>query len=178
MMKKLAKVTLAFVAAWAALALFLGIGESPRTGEYYQDTKARYVSPISVICLRLGEIPIVGWFVFLPIGYVGCGIEITVANLLRDTLMLLVDIRQPYHGYYVRVVDETGAPVPKAEVVIHGIGPSILFRTDADDKGTADENGMVYFSHLNYLPSWMNVNAEGFHKRRGNIFIVHGADSR
>ena len=175
-MKKFAKIVLVFAAIWTVLALHLGIGDSPRTGEYYQDTRARYVSPISVICLRLGQIPIVGWFVFLPLGYIGCGIEIVVANPLRDTVMLPVDMRQPYHGYYVRVIDESGVPVPKAEVEIDGVGPSILFRTDPDDKGTTDENGMVYLSHLNYLPSWIKVSAEGFHLRKGSMFIVHSGD--
>lgn len=158
------------------VGLVAGCATSPRTGEYYQDTRARYVSPLSTGCLQLGQLPIVGWFVFLPIGFFGSAIEVVVANPLRDTLMLPVDMSKPHHGYYVRVIDETGAPVPKAKVEIDGIGPSMLFWTDADDKGTTDKNGMVYFRHLNYLPSSIEVAAKGFHLRSGRIFIAHGAD--
>ncbi len=177
MKKQILVVALAFVSTWTLLVLPFGFADSPRTGEYYQDTKARYVSPLSILCMRLGEeIPIVGWVTFLPLGYVGCGIEIAVVNPLRDTLMLPVDMRQPHHGYYVRVIDESGAPVPKAEVEVDGVGPSILFWSHPDDKGATDENGMVYFSHLNYLPSDIKISAEGFHLRRCDIFIVHSGD--
>ena len=73
MKKRILVVALAFVATWTLLVLPFGFADSPRTGEYYQDTKARYVSPLSILCMRLGEeIPIVGWFTFLPLGYVGC----------------------------------------------------------------------------------------------------------
>ena len=174
-LNRLVKVLLVFVMTWTVIAMLFGLVDSPRTGEYYQDTRARYISPLSVIFLQLGQIPIVGWFTFLPIGYVGCGIEIAVANPLRDTLMLPVDMRQTYHGYYVRVLDEVGTPVPKAEVEIGGIRHSILFGS-GKDKGITDENGMVYIPRLNYLPSSLNVGAEGFHLRRGRIFIVHGVD--
>ena len=84
----------------AAVVLLLSGGCTTRTGEYYQDTRARYVSPISTTFCRAGQIPVVGWFVFLPIGLVGCGLEIAVANPVRDTLMLPIDVFQPYHGYY------------------------------------------------------------------------------
>ena len=169
-----AKAALAFAAIWTVLALAGGC--TTRTGEYYQDTRARYVSPLSHVCLQLGQIPVIGWFALFPLGCVGCGIEIAVVNPLRDTLMLPVDMRQPHHGYYVRVIDEAGAPVPKAKVKVDGIGPSVLFWSDADDKGTTDENGMVYFAHLNYLPSDIKVSAEGSHLRRGRMFVVRGAD--
>jgi len=173
---KLVKVLLVFVMTCTVIAMPLGLVGSPRTGEYYQDTKSRYVSPLSTSCLQMGQIPVIGWLVFLPIGCVGCGVEIVAVNPLRDTLMLPVDMFKPYHGYYVRVIDEIGAPVPKAEVEIDGIGNSMLFWSDVKDKGTTDENGMVYIPRLNYLPSSLNVSAEGFHLRRGSIFIVHGAD--
>lgn len=172
----LLKVVLLFVVTWTVVAMLLGLADSPRTGEYYQDTKARYISPLSVICLQLAQIPVVGWFTFLPIGYVVSGIEIAVANPLRDTLMLPFDMSRPCHGYYVRVIDEVGTPVPKADVEIGGFHHSVLFWPDAKDKGITDENGMVYIPRLNYLPSSLNVSAEGFHLRRGSIFIVHGAD--
>ena len=129
----LLKVVMVFVVVWTVVAMLLGLADSPRTGEYYQDTKARYISPLSVICLQLAQIPVVGWFTFLPIGYVGSAIEIAVANPLRDTLMLPVDMFQPCHGYYVRVIDEVGTPVPKADVEIGGIGHSELFWPDAKD---------------------------------------------
>ena len=60
---------------------------------------------------------------FLPVGLVGCGLEIAVLNPVRDTLMLPIDMFQPHHGYYVRVIDESGSPVAGADVEIDGIGP-------------------------------------------------------
>ena len=158
------------------VALLASGGCITRTGEYYQDTRARYVSPISTTCFRVGQIPVVGWFVFLPVGFVGCGLEIAVVNPVRDTLMLPIDVFQPYHGYYVRVIDESGFPVAGADVEIDGIGPSEMFRIDSGDKGMTGKDGMVYFPHLNYLPSQIEVNADGYHKRRGDMFHVRGED--
>jgi hypothetical protein len=83
---------------------------------------------------------------------------------------------QPYHGYYVRVIDESGFPVAGADVEIDGIGPSEMFRSDSGDKGMTGKDGMVYFPHLNYLPSQIEVNADGFHKRCGDMFHVRGVD--
>ena len=96
----------------SGVALLASSGCVTRTGEYYQDTRARYVSPVSTTFCRAGQIPVVGWFVFLPVGLVGCGLEIAVLNPVRDTLMLPIDVFQPYHGYYVRVIDEFGSPWP------------------------------------------------------------------
>ena len=31
------------------------------------------------------------------------------------------------------------------------------------------KDGMVYFAYLNYLPSGIQVNAVGYHKRRGDM---------
>ena len=129
----------------AVVALLASGGCITRTGEYYQDTRARYVSPISTTCFRVGQIPVVGWFVFLPVGLVGCGLEIAVVNPVRDTLMLPIDVFQPYHGYYVRVIDESGFPVAGADVEIDGIGPSEMFWSDSGDKGMTGKDGMVYF---------------------------------
>lgn len=160
----------------SGVALLVSSGCVTRTGEYYQDTRARYVSPVSTTFCRAGQIPVVGWFVFLPIGLVGCGLEIAVVNPVRDTLMLPIDMFQPYHGYYVRVIDESGSPVAGADVGIDGIGHSEMFWSDSGDKGTTGKDGMVYFPHLNYLPSQIDVNADGFHKRRGDMFHVRGVD--
>jgi hypothetical protein len=90
--------------------------------------------------------------------------------------MLPIDVFQPYHGYYVRVIDESGFPVAGADVEIDGIGPSEMFWSDSGDKGMTGKDGMVFFPHLNYLPSQIEVNADGYHKRRGDMFQVGGED--
>ena len=81
---------LILIVFWLVGFLVFG-GRSPRTGEYFKDTKNCEISPIWIFMIQGKSIPL-GARVFLaPIGYVGALVELMV-NPVWDCVMMPVDI--------------------------------------------------------------------------------------
>ena len=133
---------------------------APRTGEYFQTTRmgpgnsvCAYGLPFiaGAGCLMSGGpavvlgIPLVA--VGIPVAGVGFVADVCVASPIVDLICLPYDLCQSNHGFYIRIVDENGLPVPGATVegtLNHG------FHMDADISGTTDELGELYVSRLSF----------------------------
>ena len=81
---------LILIVFWLVGFLVFG-GRSPRTGEYFKDTKNCEISPIWIFMIQ-GKSIALGARVFLaPIGYVGALVELMV-NPVWDCVMMPVDM--------------------------------------------------------------------------------------
>ena len=133
---------------------------APRTGEYFQTTRmgpgnsfCAYGLPLFVGagCLMSGGpavvlgIPLVA--VGIPVAGVGFVADVCVVSPMVDLVCLPYDLCQSNHGFYIRIVDENGRPLPGVTVkgtVNHG------FHMDADISGTTDEFGELYVNRLSF----------------------------
>ena len=100
-------------------------------------------------------IPLVA--VGIPVGGVGFVADVCVASPLVDLACLPYDLCRPNHGFYIRIVDENGRPLPgvKVEGVLkHG------FEMKADISGTTDESGELYVSRLSFENFWIRFWSE------------------
>lgn len=162
-MREVKKAFVCFVLVCVLAGFAVGC-QGPRTGEYYQYTKAGSSGYCEGL-ISAGQIPVIGWFVFLPIGATLWVTECCVINPVYDTLMLPYDACQRNHGHYIRVLDENGRPVPHAEIFLHAVDTSGF----PVYSGVTDEGGLFYVNRLSYLPSWMEIKANGFHAFRGSV---------
>jgi hypothetical protein len=117
---------------------------APRTGELFQTTRMCpgpglyiYTAPLMVwvwgVQKRGGEWTIPIGIVGIPIAAAGFVVDECVVSPLVDLVCLPYDLCQPYHGCYLRIVDEDGRPVQGAK--IHGhfdlVGKAFSGTTDA-----------------------------------------------
>ena len=100
---------------------------APRTGELFQTTRmcpgpgsSVYTAPLMVwawgMQKRGGEWTIPIGIVGIPIAAAGFVVDECVVSPLVDLVCLPYDLCQPKHSFYIRVVDESGRPVPRAKV--------------------------------------------------------------
>lgn len=149
---------------------------TPRTGEFYQETKACRIEAWWALTDFDRQFSIYSLFT-VPVKLLLQGVDIALINPVWDTVMAPVDLFYPNHARHFRVVDEVGRPVAGAAVRLEG-----LYKTDgwADytcsvtpvENGTTDEDGRVSFArrNRNYEPFDCLVAAEGYHARR---FVLH-----
>ena len=144
-MKSFARITL--VSSLALATMFSGCKTglfAPRSGELSQTARlcpgaGLYISPAPLMVWvwgvqkRGGEWTIPIGIVGLPIAAVGFVVDECVVSPLVDLVCLPYDLCQPYHGCYLRIVDEDGRPVQGAK--IHGhfdlVGKAFSGTTDA-----------------------------------------------
>ena len=146
----------------AAAVLLLGgcktSAFAPRTGEYFQATRMgpgvgcyAYALPVMVGggCIEKGwflpGIPL--FLVGVPIAGVGFLADICVISPVVDLVCLPYDLCQPNHGFFIRIVDEDGEPMPGVRiegVVIHGL------EMDAEISGWTNASGEFYVNRLSF----------------------------
>ena len=144
-MKSFARITL--VSSLALATMFSGCKTgmfAPRTGELFQTTRNGPGLCADVFGAPLGlgiwgaqksgyEWMIVFVVPGLPLAAVGFVADVCVISPLVDIVCLPYDLCQPYHGCYLRIVDEDGRPVQGAK--IHGhfdlVGKAFSGTTDA-----------------------------------------------
>ena len=121
---------LVLVSSLALATMFSGCKTgmfAPRSGELFQTTRMCpgpglyiYTAPLMVwvwgVQKRGGEWTIPIGIVGLPIAAVGFVVDECVVSPLVDLVCLPYDLCQPYHGCYLRIVDENGLPVQGAEI--------------------------------------------------------------
>ena len=156
---------LILIVFWLVGFLVFG-GRSPRTGEYFKDTKNCEISPIWIFMIQGKSIPL-GERVFLaPIGNVGALVELMV-NHVWDCVMMPVDMAKEFHGFYVRVVDLSGNPVSGAKVKVVGYGGGL--KAKREDVGKTDSAGMLCVRRLGYLLSYVEIDVPGFVKVKKRV---------
>ena len=130
-MKKLTKAI--FVLSLALMVALTGCKTgmfAPRTGELFQTTRNGPGLCAGVFGAPLGlgiwgaqksgyEWMIVFVVPGLPLAAVGFVADVCVISPLVDIVCLPYDLCQPYHGCYLRIVDEDGRPVQGAEIDGH-----------------------------------------------------------
>ncbi len=99
---------------------------SPRSGELFQTTKMG----TGVVASSCVFPTVLGWFyvqkghliglpvaiIFSPFAIVAPVLDLGVVSPLTDLACLPYDLSQPQHGFYIRIVDEDGKPVPNVRV--------------------------------------------------------------
>ena len=136
---------------------------APRTGEYFQATR---MGPGCCMCLygglflggamlaSEGDCPVLGvpiCIIGAPIAAAGFVADECVLSPLVDILCLPYDLCQPNHGFYIRIVDEEGNPLPGVAIegtVDHG------FHMYADISGKTDAAGEFYVNRLSFEDGW------------------------
>lgn len=146
---------------------------SSRSGELFQTTRMG-PGKVTEFCsaLTLG-----GLFAFsegrplgLPIAIIGLPFAVPalvldelVVSPLTDIVCLPYDLCQPNHGFYIRIVDAEGKPVPGIEVsggVNNKKAEFDFFGTSFSEK--TDDSGEVYVSRLFNLKGGFNVRGSGW----------------
>ena len=170
-MNKLTKKTL--VSSLALMAALAGCKTgmfAPRSGQLFQTTRMCpgpgsfvYTAPLMMgvwgVQKRGGEWTIPIGIVGIPIAAAGFVVDECVVSPLVDLVCLPYDLCQPYHGCYLRIVDEDGRPVQGAK--IHGhfdlVGKAFSGTTDAVGEFKInrlhDVNGVFWASCDNHA-SW------------------------
>ena len=155
------------------LALTLGVcgckssAFAPRTGEYFQATRMgpgvgcyAYSLPVMVGggCIEKGgPLFLLGIPLFvagLPIAGAGFLADVCVVSPAIDLVCLPYDACQPNHGFYIRIVDEDGKPLPYVRIkgtVIHGL------EMDAKISGLTNAEGEFYVSRLSFERCWFSA---------------------
>ena len=155
------------------LALTLGVcgckssAFAPRTGEYFQATRMgpgvgcyAYALPVMVGggCIEKGgPLFLLGIPLFiagLPIAGAGFLADVCVVSPAIDLVCLPYDACQPNHGFYIRIVDEDGKPLPCVRIkgtVIHGL------EMDAKISGWTNAEGEFYVSRLSFERCWFSA---------------------
>ena len=157
-MRKLTKAI--FVLSLALMVALTGCKTgmfAPRTGELFQTTRNGPGLCADVFGAPLGlgiwgaqksgyEWMIVFVVPGLPLAAVGFVADVCVISPLVDIVCLPYDLCQPYHGCYLRIVDEDGRPVQGAQIhaKIHGdvdLGGNVF-------SGTTDAAGEFKINRL------------------------------
>lgn len=155
---------------------------APRSGELFQTTRMGVgegtccFSGLTIGGLRMwfeaGQ-PVYGIpfaVIGLPFAVTGFVVDECVVSPLTDLVCLPYDLCQPNHGFYIRLVDETGKPVPNAKIsgeVRNGACTGIPFETSFD--GTTDVNGEYFVSRLCAPEGFVGVSAAGYRSRHYSI---------
>ena len=146
---------------------------SPRSGELFQTTKMG----TGVLASSCVFPTVLGWFyvqkgdllglpiaiVSSPFAIVATVLDLGVVSPLTDLACLPYDLSQPQHGFYIRIVDEEGKPIPGARIsgsVENDEDMHLLSTTDLS--GTTDEAGEFYVGRLFKCHGSMSVKASGY----------------
>lgn len=92
----------------------------------------------------------------IPIAGVGFVADVCVVSPIVDLFCLPYDLCQSNHGFYIRIVDEDGRPLPGVTIkgtLHHG------FHMDADISGTTDESGELYVNRLSFEDFWISASS-------------------
>ena len=146
---------------------------SPRSGELFQTTKmgtgvvaSCCVFPTAMGWLAMQEGHLIGLpvaIIFSPFAIVAPVLDLGVVSPLTDLVCLPYDLSQPQHGFYIRIVDEEGKPIPGARIsgsVENDEDMHLLSTTDLC--GTTDEAGEFYVGRLFKCHGSMSVKAPGY----------------
>ena len=146
---------------------------SPRSGELFQTTKMG----TGVVASSCGFPTALGWLsmqkghliglpvaiIFSPFAIVAPVLDLGVVSPLTDLACLPYDLSQPQHGFYIRIVDEDGKPIPGAQIsgsVENDEDSHLLSTTDLS--GTTDEAGEFYVGRLFKCKGSMEAKASGY----------------
>ena len=146
---------------------------SPRSGELFQTTKMG----TGVLASSCVFPTVLGWFyvqkghliglpvaiIFSPFAIVAPVLDLGVVSPLTDLACLPYDLSQPQHGFYIRIVDEDGKPIPGAQIsgsVENDEDSHLLSTTDLS--GTTDEAGEFYVGRLFKCKGSMEAKAPGY----------------
>ena len=146
---------------------------SPRSGELFQTTKMG----TGVLASSCVFPTVLGWFyvqkghliglpvaiIFSPFAIVAPVLDLGVVSPLTDLACLPYDLSQPQHGFYIRIVDEDGKPIPGAQIsgsVENDEDSHLLSTTDLS--GTTDEAGEFYVGRLFKCHGSMSAKASGY----------------
>ena len=165
---------------WTAFGLSVALSGcmTPRTGEFYQETKSCRIG--SWLTLTEAEKQFTYYSLLsVPLKLIFQGVDVAVVNPLWDTFMLPVDAFYPRHARTFRVVDGEGRPVAGASVSVDGMyrgdgWADHTCSTETRDVGISDKDGAFALSrlHRSYRLFDCTVAAEGYHSRR---FVLHAS---
>ena len=101
--------------------------------------------------------------IFSPFAIVAPVLDLGVVSPLTDLACLPYDLSQPQHGFYIRIVDEDGKPIPGAQISgsVENDGYGHLLST-TDLSGTTDEAGEFYVGRLFKCKGSMEAKASGY----------------
>ena len=150
---------------------------SPRSGELFQTTKmgmgvvaSSCVFPTALGWLAMQKGHLIGLpvaIIFSPFAIVAPVLDLGVVSPLTDLACLPYDLSQPQHGFYIRIVDEDGKPIPGAQISgsVENDGYNdwyghLLSTTDLS--GTTDEAGEFYVGRLFKCKGSMEAKASGY----------------
>lgn len=146
---------------------------APRSGEIFQSTRmgmgngakaCSFLTAGGLIAVSEGR-PI-GWpfaIIGLPFAAVGFVLDEVIVSPLTDLVCLPYDLMQPNHGFYIRIVDEKGKPLPHAR--IEGYVKNQDSELPWEKKrfsGETDDAGEFYVSRLFNLTGGFRVTAAGY----------------
>ena len=171
-MKKLTKAIL--VATIALATMFSGCKTgmlAPRSGELFQTTRMG-PGKVTMVC---SAYTIVGFIAAsegvtdmipvaiarLPIAVPAIVWDECIVSPLIDLVCLPYDLCQPNHGFYIRVVDESGSPVPNMKIdgcVYRGEFKGLTLSID----GVTDAAGEFYVPRLFNLGGDFRASAPGY----------------
>ena len=146
---------------------------SPRSGELFQTTKmgtgvvaSSCVFPTALGWLSMQKGHLIGLpvaIIFSPFAIVAPVLDLGVVSPLTDLACLPYDLSQPQHGFYIRIVDEDGKPIPGAQISgsVENDGYGHLLST-TDLSGTTDEAGEFYVGRLFKCKGSMEAKAPGY----------------
>ena len=146
---------------------------SPRSGELFQTTKmgtgvvaSSCVFPTALGWLSMQKGHLIGLpvaIIFSPFAIVAPVLDLGVVSPLTDLACLPYDLSQPQHGFYIRIVDEDGKPIPGAQISgsVENDGYGHLLST-TDLSGTTDEAGEFYVGRLFKCKGSMEAKASGY----------------
>ena len=146
---------------------------APRSGEVFQTTRmgmgkgakaCSFLTAGGLIAVSEGR-PI-GWpfaIIGLPFAAVGFVLDEVIVSPLTDLVCLPYDLMQPNHGFYIRIVDEEGKPLP--QVRIEGYVKNQDSELPWEKKrfsGETDDAGEFYVSRLFNLTGSFRATARGY----------------
>ena len=146
---------------------------SPRSGELFQTTKmgtgvvaSSCVFPALLGWLSMQKGHLIGLpvaIIFSPLAIVAPVLDLGVVSPLTDLACLSYDLSQPQHGFYIRIVDEDGKPIPGAQISgsVENDGYDHLLST-TDLNGTTDEAGEFYVGRLFKCKGSVRAKALGY----------------
>ena len=146
---------------------------SPRSGELFQTTKMG----TGVLASSCVFPTVLGWFyvqkghliglpvaiICSPFAIVAPVLDLGVVSPLTDLACLPYDLSKPQHGFYIRIVDEDGKPIPGARIsgsVENDEDSHLLSTTDLS--GTTDAAGEFYVGRLFKCHGSMSAKASGY----------------
>ena len=146
---------------------------SPRSGEVFQTTKMG----MGVVASSCVFSTLIGWFyvqkgdliglpvaiICSPFAIVAPVLDLGVVSPLTDLACLPYDLSQPQHGFYIRIVDEDGKPIPGVHIsgsVENDEDSHLLSTTDLS--GTTDESGEFYVGRLFRCIGSVQTKASGY----------------